>query len=228
MHFQTARGAIPFMIHTAHRLRFDKTCAKELLHIDHVARRVDPGDPNNYLSQPAGSENFGRERFAYVFVHVFPRDKASLNTAAIRRHWAEIFAKFFNCPSDLDLYDSPCEASFFGDETPFEDSEVPPLTHFLTTRDTISVATKALHEQSPYQQVSSLDQVLKQYFEEEMFSDVLREMSDESDRFTNFGNVSPERNATVDYVSSYCSKGKRQKGELYLSYQSGSHPMRLT
>jgi len=98
-----------------------------------------PDDPTRYR-QDAPKPGWPGFTPRYVcFVSIVPENKANKNNEANRKKWADKLVALNNCPKLQGMSKYECTLAYKADLTPVGDTEPPPLSQFLTLRDTMEV-----------------------------------------------------------------------------------------
>jgi hypothetical protein len=157
-----------------------------------------PDDPACYRAdQP---NKMGYQPRYLCFVSLVPEDKVDKNNAANRQRWAENIIKLESSPFIQAQYRyTNAPLLYKGDVTPVGDAPLPPLSDFLTLRDTMEVIRHAYRtaagEKASVQDIVVDDDVLAKYYSQELIPQVHK-------LFDQFGSTTPatQGNAGSDTV----------------------------
>ena len=136
MLLEKANGGIPYVWNAINYLNQNPHVRNDLLHIVGIKNKVSGVDPNLHY-QVIAANGFSRKLF--VLVGSTDSDSAHLNTTANRRRWADAFIAFYNHPNTQRQFAFPNPAVFSADITPQNEANSPPLSQFLTIRDTMEM-----------------------------------------------------------------------------------------
>ena len=155
------------------------TDAMKTLNIAKVLWEVDPQSPDQYLEDTAPDKTL-QPRYT-AFIMIVPEEEKNKNTPEMRKRWAEGICFTNNQPKIAQNYKFGGSTLRFGsDITPpnnGSNSDLPPLSRFLTISDTMDIIREAYHdpntgENPTVQEVLEQPEWLSSYYEEKHISTV--------------------------------------------------------
>lgn len=118
-------------------LRAEEDDAQIRYSIHYMGFERHPDDATNFRADTSKG-NFSPRYLC--FVSVVPEQKAHKNNVINRQRWAENIVKLNNAPRLQNEYRYGANPLYYkGDVTPLDDTALPPLSDFLTLRDTMEV-----------------------------------------------------------------------------------------
>ena len=129
--------------------------------------------PDTHTSYRSEITKTGFDARYLCFVHTLPEDKADKNNVANREKWAKNIIKLNNCPKIQNNYQyGASPLSYKGDVTPSNEDQLPPLSEFLTIRDTMEVIRIAFttkdKEKPEIKDLLEDDNILSLYYSQEL------------------------------------------------------------
>jgi hypothetical protein len=156
-------------------LRTEENEAKDRFSVQYMGFERHPDDTTNYR---ADTTKGGFTPRYLCLVCIVPEEKAHKNNVVNRQKWAEKIIKLNNCPRLQSDYRFGNNSLYYrGDVTPTNDTALPPLSDFLTLRDTmevIRIAYKTTTGEKPsIEDILTDDSILGKYYSQELIPRVL-------------------------------------------------------